>query len=576
MLSALRLDSIRNRILALALLATLIPALGTAILAYRQSRRALTENLNGELASRGSQAAREVDLWIKERIYDVRVFTGSFEVSENLERMEQGGAGATAARERLADYLRGVFGRFSDYAELIVLDADALPVASSNEASTGAVLPSDWLGRLQRGETVLGDPYWDEARSQVVATLAAPIETADARFIGVLAATLTYQAVRDILVALVPGETGRVDLITSLGRLIASSEDQGASNVEATVPGDVLDQLGAASGGSVEYVDREGTPVVGTLTPVPGLSWAALMQLPTEEAYAQVAQLRTAAFLLVSALLVVVGGVAYLLGVVIVRPLTRLAEGAGAVAAGDLSVDLPAAGRGEVGYLTDVFNDMVGRLRRSRAELDERNRELERLSVTDVLTGLHNRRFLLDAFDEEIRRADRHDRPFSVLMIDVDRFKQYNDTHGHLAGDQVLAGMGRVITEATRDLDVAARYGGEEFTVLLPECDVEHAVLAAERIRDRLRLETFDGGPVTISVGAAEFPGHGDIPAAVIAAADEALYEAKRLGRDRVCTAGRQPTEQPEKKATKRTAAPKKKATKRTAAAKKKRSKAKN
>ena len=145
-------------------------------------------------------------------------------------------------------------------------------------------------------------------------------------------------------------------------------------------------------------------------------------------------------------------------------------------------------------------------------------------------------------------------------MIDVDRFKDYNDTHGHLAGDDVLAAMGRVIRDATRELDISARYGGEEFIVLLPECDLDNAVIAAERIRTRLGQESFDGGTVTISVGAAEFPGHGDSPSGVIAAADEALYEAKRKGRDQVQAAKPKPDlAKTRKKGTKRTAVAKRK-----------------
>jgi diguanylate cyclase (GGDEF)-like protein len=294
---------------------------------------------------------------------------------------------------------------------------------------------------------------------------------------------------------------------------------------------------------------------------VPGLTWAVVAQVPSAEAYTQITQLRNSAFLLVTLLLLVVGALAYLLGSVIVRPLVRLTAGAAAVAAGDLSVDLPVGGRGEVGYLTRVFNDMVGRLRQTMRDLDARNRELERLSLTDLLTGLHNRRYLLDAFDKEIRRADRHERPFCVLMIDVDAFKQYNDRYGHPAGDEVLERMGTVIPDATRDLDVIARYGGEEFIVLLPECELANAILAGERIRARLARESFDGRKVTISVGAAEFPLHGDSAAAVIAAADEALYEAKRLGRDRVRGAPGKSSAEAEEKAAKRTAAAKKKRT---------------
>ncbi|MEX2049044.1 MAG: diguanylate cyclase [Gemmatimonadota bacterium] len=556
--ATLRLDSIKNRILALAVVATLTPAIGTAVLSYRQSRDALTENLNGELRSRGSQGAREIDLWIKERQYDVRVFTGSFEVSENLDRMRQGGASAEAARTRLREYLSGVHGRFTDYGELLVADAGGQRVASSNEPPDDITLPAEWMDRLSRGESVLGEPYWDEARARVATMLAAPIETADARFLGVLAATVTFDAAGALLADVAPGEGGRIDLVTADGLLVATSGGPPSSGEQRIDP-ETLATLSANAGTSAEYTDRTATPVVGTLMQVPALPWAVIAQVPSAEAYAQVAALRSSAFMLVSGLLVVVGGVAYLLGTVIVRPLERLTAGAGAVAAGDLTVDLPEAGRGEVGYLTSVFNDMVARLRSSRQELDERNRELERLSVTDLLTGLRNRRFLIEAFEQEITRSDRHERPFCVLMIDVDRFKQYNDTHGHQAGDEVLVGMGRVIPDAVRDLDVAARFGGEEFIVLLPECDLENAIIAGERIRARLARETFEHGPVTISVGVAEFPTHGDSASAVIGAADAALYEAKRQGRDRVCGAPRPASDEIARKATKRTAAAKKK-----------------
>jgi diguanylate cyclase (GGDEF)-like protein len=528
-LDAVGLASIKNRILALALAATLVPALSTAVLSYRQNRIALSENLNGELRSRGSQAAREVDLWVKERSYDIRVFTGSFEVTENLDRIAQGGAGAAPARTRLTDYLAGVHGRFDDYARLEVLNATARPIAASGDASAAIRLPTEWLVRLERGETMIGEPYRAESSARMAATLAAPILTPDGRFLGVLAATLALDAVARILVGLAPGDSGRVDVVNGTGQLIATSAARGTDIDPGT-----LERLAASEAGAMEYVDGEGTPMVGSLSPVPGLTWAVVTQIPTAEAYAQVVQLRNSALVLVSGLLVAVGLVAYLLGSVIVRPLVRLTAGARAVSAGDFSVDLPVTGRGEVGYLTQVFNDMVARLRQSREELDQRSREFERLSLTDQLTGLYNRRFILQALDREVSRSDRADQSFCVLMIDVDRFKQYNDTYGHLAGDQVLQGVGTVIPQATRELDVVARYGGEEFIVLLPECTLENGVRAGERIRARVARETFDGRTVTISVGVAEFPMHADSAEGVIGAADAALYEAKRLGRDRV------------------------------------------
>jgi diguanylate cyclase (GGDEF)-like protein len=215
------------------------------------------------------------------------------------------------------------------------------------------------------------------------------------------------------------------------------------------------------------------------------------------------------------------------------------------VAAGDLSVALPVVGSGEVAYLTDVFNDMVKRLREGRAELNaantalqQKNEELERLSITDQLTGLYNRRRMLEVLENEVHRSKRLEHKFSVLMMDVDHFKKFNDSFGHQAGDRVLAGVADVLRETTREIDTPARYGGEEFLVVLPEAGLDAAVEVAERIRATLASRIFEGRRVTLSAGVAEYPTHGEGHERVVAAADDALYRAKEEGRNRVKRAG--------------------------------------
>ena len=236
--------------------------------------------------------------------------------------------------------------------------------------------------------------------------------------------------------------------------------------------------------------------------------------------------------------------IAYRLGVLIVRPLERLTKGAAEVADGDLAVDLPAA-KGEVGDLTEVFNHMVERLRHGRQELDavneklrNQNEELERLSVSDSLTGLHNRRHLTQRLAEELAGSFRHKGSFTVLMADVDEFKKYNDAFGHPAGDEVLKKVAKILLASTRSVDCTARYGGEEFAVLLPKTTGEPAMEVAERIRNRVAQEEFFGRKITISIGVAEFPEHGATAEAVMSRADEALYDAKRGGRNRIVRAG--------------------------------------
>ncbi|MDY0341057.1 MAG: sensor domain-containing diguanylate cyclase [Coriobacteriia bacterium] len=170
--------------------------------------------------------------------------------------------------------------------------------------------------------------------------------------------------------------------------------------------------------------------------------------------------------------------------------------------------------------------------------------ELERLSVTDRLTELYNHGYLHSRLDEEIERAMRFGHRLSVIMLDIDDFKQFNDQYGHPKGDTVLRAVSSIVRQNLREIDVAARYGGEEFVVVLPETDVAGALAVAERIR--VSAEAFphitgDHGErttQTISLGVATYPVHASDGASLIEAADQAMYWAKRSGKNRVVAAG--------------------------------------
>jgi diguanylate cyclase (GGDEF)-like protein len=161
-------------------------------------------------------------------------------------------------------------------------------------------------------------------------------------------------------------------------------------------------------------------------------------------------------------------------------------------------------------------------------------RVVEALSVTDSLTLLYNRRYLLSHLSRELGRIERQvDSELAVLMIDIDDFKQHNDTHGHLAGDYELRQVAASIRQVIRQTDVVARYGGEEMVVVSIGSDKDGALTLAERIRQAVK----DNCSVTISVGVSSFPENGDTVDALIRAADEAMYEAKRRGKDQVVAA---------------------------------------
>ena len=173
------------------------------------------------------------------------------------------------------------------------------------------------------------------------------------------------------------------------------------------------------------------------------------------------------------------------------------------------------------------------------------NSHLYVLAIFDGLTRVFNHRYFMRRLREEFQRAKRYVEPLSLLMVDIDHFKKYNDTHGHLRGDRLLAELAEmVMTSLRRDVDIVARYGGEEFTCILPETDAAAALEAAERIRRRVeawgaeRDGSAQQSPITISVGVSTF--ESDWPTTAeqfIEQADRALYAAKRGGRNRVVAA---------------------------------------
>jgi two-component system, cell cycle response regulator len=162
--------------------------------------------------------------------------------------------------------------------------------------------------------------------------------------------------------------------------------------------------------------------------------------------------------------------------------------------------------------------------------------EAQRLSLTDPLTGLWNYRYLHESLRREVERASRFGRMLAVLVLDLDHFKDVNDTYGHAAGDAVLGEFARRIRVGLREVDVAFRQGGEEFVVLLPETDAYGGAIVAERLGAAVRDHpvSFDGltVPISVSIGVAVYPEHGENSPQVLAAADRALYAAKNAGRD--------------------------------------------
>ena len=198
----------------------------------------------------------------------------------------------------------------------------------------------------------------------------------------------------------------------------------------------------------------------------------------------------------------------------------------------------------------DIILAAAEQLSMALANLSLQDR-LRQQSIRDPLSGLFNRRYLEESASRELTRCARRDLPLSLLMFDIDHFKSFNDVHGHAGGDAVLAQFGKLLQAMSRGEDIACRYGGEEFTLILPEADLDAAFERAEAIRTAMEaMQVSHLGKllpqVTVSIGVAAFPEHGATPEALMQRADEALYGAKRAGRNRVEVAmGATPGNQP-------------------------------
>lgn len=213
----------------------------------------------------------------------------------------------------------------------------------------------------------------------------------------------------------------------------------------------------------------------------------------------------------------------------------------------DRELKIKGLEQGACDFITKPFDpeELVARMRvhlkikHLQDDLKRSNELLLELSNTDHLTGLFNRRFLMEALDKEVQRARRKDGLVALLLLDIDHFKRVNDTHGHLQGDVVLQKVALHIQKELRSYDVAARYGGEEFVTVLPDTSLKEAFNVADRIRLSVQGMRFAGSlsdeRVTVSLGVATFPStlYDDIDG-LLRAADEALYRAKETGRNRV------------------------------------------
>ncbi len=524
--------SIRNRILVFAILVTLVPSLGLGWLYFSQAEKAVKENARQELANTAAHVERELQLWLKERFYEIRVFSSSYLLTGALETLhhEEGSRGALA---NIHDYLSLIRDQYGIYMAFQLFDEGGESIVRDPADGHFWQLPANWRQQLERKKGLTGE--FSRTGESTRLLLGVPVTSREGLLQGLLAASVESSALATLFTSPVVEKEKPVStllLVNRQGRVLFESGRPGLPR--ETLP--LADELFRGAGKLMEYSSWQRGRVLAMLKPVQGIPWGIVVEMDRKALFANLESVRNSAILLVLGMAAVIGFFAWLLARGILNPLRELTQAAQRVAEGDFDISVQVRRSDELGFATVVFNDMVMQLRQSRERL-------ELLTTTDSLTGLLNRKGITEGFSTFLIRYRRHQRPFSVIMLDIDHFKAINDRHGHLAGDKVLKEVSRVLLEEMREVDLVGRYGGEEFLMLLDETRAETAFVVAERIRNALAAAAVPHEGVlirvTASFGVAEISSGSESMEELMERADKAMYLAKQQGRNRTVLAGR-------------------------------------
>jgi diguanylate cyclase (GGDEF)-like protein len=526
--------TIRMRIILFSILVTFIPAAGLGWLFYQNNQEMLAENVNHELVNATSAAELTLNQWFQSREYDLKAFSGSFVLTENLAKYYRNPAEHAAIGQDIGAYFSLLLAQFPNVRALVLFDK------SGQQVSSHATDNSD---RLWAVPTEVLDDQITPGRRFIAVNAEAdavlvglPIYTDSRSLYGWLASSLPLAQLRPIVAPPANDEVLSwllVENTASQPRILLQGSS-GQFSQPWSFSSDELQRAIAKSGELVELTDKSGVGVFAVSADISGLAVNVILLRSKSEIFANIDRLKNVSLLFAAFLMFVTGVLSLVLARSILNPIVALKAAAEAVSEGNLTVSVRHTRDDELGQVIAVFNDMV-------THLSESHDRLEILSITDPLTGLYNRKRMMTLLSKSIERYKRYHQVFSILMVDIDHFKQVNDLYGHQAGDAVLERMGGIFQEEIRTIDVAARYGGEEFILLLDQIGVAAAYQTAERIRKAVEDTVFSHGTIklhcTLSIGVSAISDSDQTGLGIIAEADAALYKAKGQGRNRTVIA---------------------------------------
>jgi diguanylate cyclase (GGDEF)-like protein len=556
-LKLLRRIEIRYRLINSFLLVSMLPLLIAGIVAYRESSTASQEKVRIFAGEVVKQVAQNM-------LQQIEKIESSSEELAMSERMQNALAAYYSKNpsERAAGHgeiirlLLENYGSFEYVNQKYVLDRRHRIMDPQVFAQLG-----DGVARFaEDAPDMKGRPYWDvystAAGQKSVVMLRDILFKGNNRVAGTLFVGLRPLHFSRIFESVNLGYGSRMLVIDARdGHVIVGANATNAANDNAPEPGLIAAIARSVADGQddfVSYRDGDNKKQLAAFSPVPHTNWMVVNITPLNALNTEVRSIRNK--------IIVIGVLCFILALVlsfiiarsISLPLKQLVGVMKATRTGNYLIRMDYEGKDEIAELSQRFNDMASKVHQHNErleelvaertrELEQANHQLEALSATDSLTGIANRRRFDEALSGELRRAVRSQKPLALMMLDVDYFKNYNDRYGHLAGDDCLRTIARVLrTSSRRATDLAARYGGEEFAVIVAESDSANALLLAENIRNAVAAlqiphEDSPFGIVTCSIGVTAVQVDENMSTdTLLRLADVALYQAKALGRNRV------------------------------------------
>jgi len=461
-----------------------------SLISYRVSKSIITNNIDVQTQEVVNGHAAEIDQWI----------TGMLSIINTYSHIM--GRGIPDDKNITSEIL-GNFRRESFFSDVYYGSASGKFISGKKWAPPVRYdhrLRPWYTSAVRNRKSTISDIYLDHETGSLTVSISSPVWDRNGSLRGVLSADILLQTLNEKLKNIRIGGIGYAVLLDCHGTVLVHPDRSliGTSLLDRPETADIVKEILQKQHGRVDY--NTGEARLAVFTPIPSSGWILGIILTKNEVYAnlRLLALQFSLIFLVSLIVVVL------------------------------------TARYFAGKLT-LFTHLLEQTVESRtSELKEKIAEVEYLSLTDPLTGISNRRKIESALKSEIERSSRTGNPLSVIMIDVDHFKLFNDTHGHETGDRILKEFAGTISRSIRAIDLAGRIGGEEFLVVCPETNITGAFLVAEKLRDAVESMQIEGiGRVTASFGCASLF-QGEDWNSLISRSDRALYVAKEHGRNRV------------------------------------------